>query len=260
VEPGTLSGLEAAIALHTRIPVRARAEDDHELTRAIPWFPVVGAGVGALVAAVYVCLAAALPSFLAAAVATGAGAMLTGALHEDGLADVADAFAGGATRARRLAIMQDPRLGTFGVIAVVVSLLIRVGSFAALDAWSAVALIPATHALSRVGVIVLMRWLPPAHPGGLSARYAVSLTTRDAAAGIAIGVVAAIALMGPWAVAAIALCALATYSMGALARAKIGGMTGDVLGATQQISELAILLLGAAAMHEGWGPLAWWRA
>jgi adenosylcobinamide-GDP ribazoletransferase len=259
MEDGALSGLGAAIALHTRIPVRALAEGDLELTRAIPWFPIVGAGVGVLVAGVYVGLAAVLPSFLAAAVATGAGAMLTGALHEDGLADVADAFAGGATRARRLAIMEDPRLGTFGVIAIVVSFFIRVGSFATLDAWNAVALIPATHALSRVGVIVLMRRLPPAQPGGLGARYADSLATRDAATGIGIGVVVAVALMGAWAVVAIALCALATYSMGALARAKIGGMTGDVLGATQQIAELAMLLLGAAAAHEGWGALAWWR-
>jgi adenosylcobinamide-GDP ribazoletransferase len=259
MEADALSGLEAAIALHTRIPVRAHAEGDLELTRAIPWFPVVGAGVGALVAGAYVCLAAVLPSFLAAAVATGAGAMLTGALHEDGLADVADAFAGGATRAQRLAIMEDPRLGTFGVIAIVVSLFIRVGSIATLDAWNAVALIPAAHALSRVGVIVLMRRLPSAHPGGLGAGYAKSLATREAAAGIVIGVVVAGALMGAWAVIAIVLCALATYSMGALARAKIGGMSGDVLGATQQIAELAILLLGAAVMHEGWGALAWWR-
>jgi adenosylcobinamide-GDP ribazoletransferase len=240
--------------------MRAHAEVDLEPTRAIPWFPVVGLGIGALVAGVYVGLAAILPSLLAAAVATGAGAMLTGALHEDGLADVADAFAGGATRAGRLAIMEDPRLGTYGVVALVVSLLIRVGSCAALDAWSAVTLIPAAHALSRVGVIVLMRRLPPVHPGGLGARYAAALTTSNAAAGIGIGVVAASALLGAWALAAIALCALATYYVGALARRKIGGMTGDVLGAAQQVSELAILLLGAAVVHEGWGVLAWWRA
>jgi adenosylcobinamide-GDP ribazoletransferase len=255
-----LSGLGVAIRLHTRIPVPTRAGDDVELTRAIPWFPVVGAGVGALVAVAYVLVAAILPDFLAASVATGAGALLTGALHEDGLADVADGFAGGATRAGRLAIMEDPRLGTFGVVAVVVSLLIRVGSIAVLDAWSALALIPGAHALSRVGVIVLLRWLPPARPGGMGARYALALTNRDAGIGIAVGVVIGIALMGGWVLPAMGLAAMSTYSMGALARAKIGGMTGDVLGATQQLTELAILLLGAASISQGWSAFAWWQA
>jgi adenosylcobinamide-GDP ribazoletransferase len=258
--PVTLSGLQVAIALHTRIPVRSPVGDDVELARAIPWFPVVGAGVGALVAGAYVLAATILPSFLAASVAAGAGALLTGALHEDGLADVADGFAGGATPAGRLAIMEDPRLGTFGVVAVVVSLLIRVGSVAVLDTWSAVALIPGAHALSRVGVIVVLRWLPPAHPGGLGARYAVAVTNRDAAMGIVVGAVTATALMGGWVVVAIVLCVVTTYSMGALARAKIGGMTGDVLGATQQLAELAILLLGAAAISQRWSSLAWWQA
>lgn len=254
-----MSGLVDAIALHTRIPIRTHASKASELARSVPWFPVVGAGLGASIAAVYIGLSALLPGFLAAVMAAVAGALLTGALHEDGLADVADAFGAGGTKDRRLEILDDPRLGTYGVIAVASSFLLRAGAIAVLDITSAIALLPAAHALSRAGAIVLMIWLPLARPDGLGARYAAYLTGGRALCGIAAGAVISAVAIGPWSGAAFVLAGLAILAMGFLARAKLGGVTGDVLGATQQIVELAILMLGAAVVHSGWGDLMWLR-
>ena len=252
-----MSGFVDALSLLTRVPVRARGEDV-ALGRAVPWFPVVGAAVGALVAGVYAGLVQLLPPLPAAAVAALAGAAMTGAFHEDGLGDVADAFAGGWTKERRLEILDDPRLGTFGVLAVAGAFVIRTGALASLGAADALALLPAAHALSRAGAIALMRSLPPAAPGSLGATYASAVTPNGAVAALAAAVAIGAALIGGWVVAAVALCAAAAIAMGALARAKIGGISGDVLGATQQVAELAVLLMGAAVVQKGWPALAWW--
>lgn len=252
-----MSGLAGAVSLLTRFPVSRRV-DPAGLAAAVPWFPVVGLAIGVVVAGTYAGLTQVLPPVLAAALATLGGAVLTGAFHEDGLGDVVDAFAGGWTRERRLEILDDPRLGTFGVLAVAGTFVVRVTAIATLDAWSALALLPAVHALSRLAGILLMRRLPLATPDGLGASYAARLGgTGEAAAG-ALAIVPAAALIGAWSVPAVALCALAAAVVGAWARSKIGGITGDVLGATQQVAELALLLMGAAVLHESWPQLAWW--
>lgn len=253
-----MSGLGEAVGLLTRIPVRT-AGGATDLSRSVPWFPLVGAAVGAIVAGVYALAGLALAPPTAAVLAAVAGALVTGAFHEDGLADVADAFAGGWSREQRLDILDDPRLGTFGVLALVSSFLLRVGALAALDAGEALALVPAAHAVSRVGGVLLMRRIPPAAPG-LGASYAALLSRaqelRTVAAGIAIGAV----LVGYWVAAAFALCCGAAAALGALARARIGGIGGDVLGATQQVAELAILLLGAGLAGGDIDVVApWWR-
>jgi adenosylcobinamide-GDP ribazoletransferase len=252
-----MSGLAGAVSLLTRFPVAVHS-DRASLARAVPWFPVVGAGIGALIAGTFVALGEILPAILAAAVASLAGAALTGAFHEDGLGDVADAFAGGWTVERRLEILDDPRLGTFGVLATSGALLVRVAAISTVGGWDALALIASAHALSRAAAITLMRRLPLAAPDGMGASYAASLTRAGEATALASGGALALALVGPWAVPAAALCLVAAFSMGGWSRSKIGGITGDVLGATQQVAELAILLLGAAVVHESWGELAWW--
>ena len=246
-----------AVSLLTRIPVTTHA-DEFEVEGSVPWFPVVGAGIGVLIALVYVGGIVLLPTIVAATLASGGGALLTGALHEDGLADVADAFTGGSTQERRIEILDDPRLGTFGVTALTTSFLLRVGAISALDTWSALALIPAAHAMSRVGVIVLMRRLPSAQRGGLVVAYSRSLTAGREMTAVVTGVVLCALLIGKWALPAIVLCAVVALGMGRLARTKVGGISGDVLGAVQQLGELAILVLGAAVAHQGWDALAWW--
>jgi len=252
-----LSGLTGAISFLTRIPVTTHA-DEFEVEGGVPWFPVVGSGIGMFIALIYVGGIVLLPTIVAATLAAAGGVLLTGALHEDGLADVADAFAGGSTQERRIEILDDPRLGTFGVMALTTSFLLRVGAISALDTWSALALIPAAHALSRVGVIVLMRRLPSAQRGGLGVAYSRLLTAGRETTAVVTGVVLCVLLIGKWTVPAIVLCAAVALAMGRLARIKVCGISGDVLGAAQQLGELAILVLGAAVVHEGWDDLAWW--
>lgn len=255
-----MSGFVDAVSLLTRVPVGVRKGGAPELARAVPWFPVVGAGVGVVIALAYTAMERFLPAFIAATLAVTVGAIVTGAFHEDGLADVADAFAGGWTREQRLEILRDPRLGTFGVVALTSSLFIRIGVIGSLDPWSALALIPAAHALSRVAGVLLMRRLPPAQPDGLGASYAAMLTPAGETMGGLFGFAVGVSLIGVWALPGAVLCGLAALGMGTLARAKIGGVSGDVLGATQQVAELAVLLLGAGVLHAGWGALAWWMS
>jgi adenosylcobinamide-GDP ribazoletransferase len=253
----TGGGLAGAIALLTRVPV-ARGLDRIEPARAVPWFPLVGAAIGATIAGVFVLLSQLLPVLLAAALAALCGAALTGAFHEDGLGDVMDAFASGWTAERRLEILDDPRLGTFGVLAVSGALIVRVGAIATFDEWTALAVLPVAHALSRAAAISLLRRLPFARPDGMGAGYARDVTRRAEAAAVGSAVVLAAVTIGLWAVPGALLCVASAAAVGAWARAKIGGMTGDVLGATQQVAELALLLMAAAAVHEGWGDLVWW--
>jgi adenosylcobinamide-GDP ribazoletransferase len=253
-----MSGFAGAVSLLTRIPVRARDAGPDSLAGAVPWFPIVGAFVGALVALVFVAASMILPGVVAAVLAVAGSALVTGAFHEDGLGDVADAFAGGYTVERRLEILQDPRHGTFGVLAISSAFLLRVVAIGSLDVWSALALVPAAHAISRGAAIALMRRVPVASPSGLGAGYVSSLTARGEALGLVSAVGIGALLIGAWALAAVVLCALVAAGMGALAKAKIGGIGGDVLGATQQVAEITVLLMGVAVLHEGWGVLAWW--
>jgi adenosylcobinamide-GDP ribazoletransferase len=155
-----VKGLLGAVSFLTRVPTGTGARRPEELAGSVPWFPVVGAGVGLAVAAVYGGARLALPPLPAAALAVVAGICLTGAFHEDGLGDTADAFAGGWDRESTARILKDPRLGTFGVLAVAGSLLLRVAAVAALAPAAALAALPAAHALSRAAAVAAMTALP----------------------------------------------------------------------------------------------------
>jgi adenosylcobinamide-GDP ribazoletransferase len=242
--------LLGAVSFLTRVPTGTGARRDEELARFVPWFPVVGAGVGLAVAAVYAGALRLLPPLPAAAVAVVAGVCLTGAFHEDGLGDTADAFAGGWDRESTLRILQDPRLGTFGVLAVAASLVLRVAALAALAPAAALAALPAAHALSRAGAVATMAALPAAGTG-LGAASARSLSRRRALAGAAVGLAVALALLGAAAAWAAAATGLAAWLLGRLARRRVGGVTGDVLGAVQQLGEILVLLAAAAAVTAG---------
>lgn len=187
--------------------------------------------------------------FVAATLAVALGVLTTGALHEDGLADVADGFGGGASPERRLEIMRDSRIGAYGGVALVLALALRIGALATLldrtGAGAAVGLVLAA-VLSRVAALAPMAMLPPARPGGLSA--AVGRPSR-AATGIATGLGLLVALLAlpfglpPSGVAGmVLLAALASLAVTRIARERIGGQTGDVIGACQQVSEIAALL------------------
>jgi adenosylcobinamide-GDP ribazoletransferase len=246
-----VSGFLGAVSFLTRVPTGTGTRRPQELATFVPWFPAVGAGVGLAVAAVYAGASQLLAPLPAASLAVAAGIALTGAFHEDGLGDTADAFAGGQDRDSTIGILKDPRLGTFGVLAVAASLLLRVGAVAALAPGAALAALPAAHALSRAGAVATMAVLPAAGDTGLGASYVLALSRRRALAGAAAGLAIAVALLGVTAVWAAAAAAAAAALLGRLAVRRIGGVTGDVLGAVQQLGEILVLLAAVVAVTAG---------
>jgi adenosylcobinamide-GDP ribazoletransferase len=241
--------LKACIVFCTRLPLmRATPIAGGAIAKAAWAFPVAGILVGLIGAVVYALAHKfGLPPWPAAALAVAATMLVTGALHEDGLADTADGFGGGADREQKLAIMRDSRIGTYGVCALVVSLLLRVGALASLPGAHAVvwALI-ASHAAARATMPALMLALPPARSDGLS-HDAGQPPTESVAAAAAIGVVVLILGLhfGRGLLALIVLAAIAAFAAW-LAKRQIGGQTGDVLGALEQASEIAVLLVALA--------------
>jgi adenosylcobinamide-GDP ribazoletransferase len=217
--------------------------------RAHRAFPVVGALIGAAVGLVYLALhAVGVPSLAAAALALGASALVTGALHEDGLADMADGFGGGRDKAGKLEIMRDSRLGTYGALILLVSFVAKVSALAVLPAKSVLPALIAGHALSRGILPVMAMRMPYARADGLAA----AAGKPDAAtAAIAITFALLIVfLVLPWAEAfgAALVAAAAAICVAMLANRQIGGQTGDVLGGAEQVAETAILLLLASRL------------
>jgi len=246
--PGFFAGFLMAAAFFTRLPVAAERRGAWRLADSAWAFPLVGAGVG-LVAASALLLAQliGLGSWPAALLAVSAGLALTGALHEDGLADTADGFVGGRDRATKLAIMRDSRHGTFGVLAIVVSVLLRAGSIAAIgDVLYAGGALIAAHAASRAALPGALWGLPPARSEGVGAAAGTPGAPGVIAAAV-IGAAIALAALGPMR-GLIALCLLGVtvFAAAGVARRQIGGYTGDVLGALQQLGEIVMLLAASA--------------
>jgi adenosylcobinamide-GDP ribazoletransferase len=234
---------KVALAFLTRLPVRPeRPWHDGDLAASAPMFPIVGLLVGAMGALVYAAATAlALPPLPAALLAVAALVGATGALHEDGLADFADGL-GGASPTQRLAIMRDPRVGSFGVIALVLALAARAAALAALAAPAAVAVaLLAAAAFSRSLLPLAMLALPQARRDGLAAQAGRPHPAR-VAAGVAIAILIALLLL-PAAPALVAslIAALASAMVAFLAVRRLRGITGDVLGAMQQGAEIAFL-------------------
>lgn len=245
-----LDDFKAAVGLLTRLPMpHPQGAMPPNFVRAHRMFPVVGALIGAAVG--LLCLGLrhlGVPDLAAAALALGAGAILTGALHEDGLADVADGFGGGRDVAAKLEIMRDSRLGTYGALILLVSFVAKLAALAAISNGHVVQSLIAAHALAR-GVLPWMSMsLPYARKDGLAA----SAGRPDAAtAAIAAALALAVALLSLSFVNALgaALAAgLSAAAMARLAQRQIGGQTGDVLGGAEQVAETAILVLLAARL------------
>jgi adenosylcobinamide-GDP ribazoletransferase len=238
----------AGLGLLTRLPIRIDGARAARRGAAAAWaWPLVGAAVGLLAAlAAWLALTLGASPAIAAAVALGTQMMATGALHEDGLADSADGLWGGWDKARRLAIMKDSHIGTYGVLALLIVTLIRWSAlttlFATGPAWAALI---AAGALSRAPMAVLMAALPNARGSGLSqsvGRPSAIVAGNAIVVALALGVLAA----GPGILAALLPVAATTLALGWLARQRIGGQTGDILGAAQQLAEAAFLATLAA--------------
>lgn len=236
-----------ALALLTRLPTPVQTE--HRGARAAWAWPLAGLAVALLAGFVgWLALALGLPTMLAAGLILATQIAATGALHEDGLADSADGFWGGQSRARRLEIMKDSRIGSYGVLALVLSLGLRWGALAAiLGAGGLFAPLIAVAVLSRAPMAVLMSAMPNARGTGLA--QDIGRPGQDAAT---LGVIIALALatltLGWGVLAPLLWATLAVIALSAIARAKIGGQTGDILGAAQQLAEIAALSAIAATL------------
>lgn len=240
-----------AWAFLTRLPGGAHPETDRELGRSVPWFPVVGAVVGAPSGGVYWALHGPLGPSLAAVLAVAAGAVTTGGFHEDGLADTADAL-GGTSRARRLEIMKDSRVGAFGVLALVLSTLVRVFAVSSLEPLDGLVALLVAHMLGRTTAVALMTVAPAASGTGLGHSYTAHLPRVWTAIAIIV-VSAAAAGLGPVGAVSLAAAAATAAVVGLVARRAFGGVTGDVLGAAEQVGEMAVLVSAASlAATYGW--------
>jgi adenosylcobinamide-GDP ribazoletransferase len=240
-----LDDLRLAVAMLTRIPMpHPDGASPPNLARVHRLFPLVGAGIGAVIGLIDLGLAATgMPAMAAAALALGGGMLLTGAFHEDGLADLADGFGGGRDKAAKLEIMRDSRLGTYGALALLVSFAVKVAVIAGLPhPWVVPGLI-AAHALSRAPLAAMTLALPYARADGLAASAGKpDATTAAISAAIAV-VIALLCLPIADALLAIFTSSAAAVTVAILANRQIGGYTGDVLGGTQQVAEVAVLLL-----------------
>ncbi|WP_417269500.1 adenosylcobinamide-GDP ribazoletransferase [Celeribacter sp.] len=237
--------IATTLALLTRLPVRAKF---NRTAQAVWAFPLAGLAVAVIAGAVAtIAIWLSLGASLTAAFAIATGVIVTGAMHEDGLADSVDGLWGGWEKERRLEIMHDSRIGTYGVLALILAMLIRFSALSTVaHAGVIVSALLAAAMLSRAVIPFTMTLLPHARTDGLSVQ--TGRPPRRAAVLAAI-----IALVLSWIVVGFVPTVLAASScvatgtiVGAVAKAKIGGQTGDILGATQLLCELAALVTFAA--------------
>ena len=241
--------IHASAIFLTRLPIRWSGEMPPDLAaRSLRAGPVVGAAIGLIAGALFVLLAwIGVPALVAALIAVASQMLLTGALHEDGLADLADGLGGGDSRDSKLAIMRDSRIGSFGALALIVTVIARVAAVAALEqGWAPVAALIAAGALSRAGWLALMAWLPPARADGLAASHGHQPKERLIATLAIAALIVVVVLPVGHALVVLIAATLALAGLGLLVGRQIGGYTGDVLGAAQQCVEIAVLVSLAA--------------
>ncbi len=231
--------LAAACALLTRLPLRAPDAAFKRGARSTWAFPIVGALTGGLAAGTgCIALAIGLPAPIAALAAMAITTITTGAIHEDGLADSADGLWGGWSPERRLEIMKDSQIGSYGVIALIFAMAARWVAITTLLTTAPLALMAAA-ALSRAVMPVVMATLPHARSNGLS-----HATGRPNGLTVVIGLAIAILiclLTTPQTPLLLIIAATTTATVALIAKRKINGQTGDILGATQQVTEIALL-------------------
>lgn len=244
--------IRIAVSLSTILPVGpAGPVDDGEVARASWALPVAGLLVGLVGAVIYsIARATGLTPGPAAMLALATTILVTGAIHEDGLADTADGLGGGRTLDQKLEIMRDSRIGTYGVCALTVSIILRWSALATIDEPELVAItLLVSHAAARAALPVFMSLVPPARVDGLSAK-AGEPSRQSAIIALGLGVLCLIFGLGVReAIVGLILMALAGLILAWLVTRQVGGQTGDILGAMEQIGEIAIVLLAASLLH-----------
>ncbi|MGL5928016.1 MAG: adenosylcobinamide-GDP ribazoletransferase [Dermatophilaceae bacterium] len=248
--PAEWRSMLLAVQFLTRVPLRGIPWSEEAQARSVRWFPLVGALVGSAAGVVLWPAALVWPALVAAVLSTAAGVLLTGAFHEDGLADTADGLGAGADRARALEIMRDSRLGSYGAVALLLVLSVKVsaltGLLSAASVLVVVTALVAGHALSRASVVVVVATSTYVRDHGTGKPVAQGISGPALVVALVSGALA----VAPLAVAAgplAAVAALGGAAAGHLAarsgfERRLGGYTGDCLGAVQQVGEVAVLL------------------
>lgn len=243
-----------AVQFLTRVPVpHLKAFEPQWVARSALWFPLVGALVGLGSGVVLLAASQVWSGVLPALLAVAAGVLITGAFHEDGLADTLDGLGGGQTPARRLEIMKDSRIGTFGALGLGLVVAIKVSALAALPVGSALLALVAAHAGGRGAAVLVMRRFAYAgdRAGAKVKPVADGVTTTEAFMATALTLVALIPLLFVAPLAALASLtggAIAAFAVALVARRLIGGWVGDTLGATEQVFEMAFLVVFSAML------------
>lgn len=247
-----------ALQFLTRLPVRLNRFEPAWLNDCVRHFPLVGALVGAVGAAVLIGATQLWPPAVAAVLALTVTVALTGGFHEDGLADTFDALGGVVARDQALAIMKDSRIGSYGALALGLTLLLRaalLGVLASRPLWVPVAALVASHAFARAAAVGVMVSLP--YGGDVehakAKPLALAVAPRNfvialAWCGLITGALVALGADLPRLIAALAAATLAALLMRQWLKRRLGGYTGDGLGATEQLAEIAVLLAFAAAV------------
>lgn len=234
-----------SLSFFTRIPIGKRDFGSLTLAQAAIAFPMVGAVIGLLDGGFYLLmLALGLPKIISAWLTVGFHLLLTGALHEDGFADTADALATGRSIEQKLAIMKDSRIGSYGVLALIIIISLKAELIASLEGnLQSLAVFIATGAASRAFMVLFMHYLPYARNNGLAAMSGKP-TEINTLTTIAIGSSVLLLAASPTAVFSCVVTLFVAYVILRYVFTKhFGGITGDTLGASQQVGEIVILLV-----------------
>lgn len=240
-----------AIQYFTRVPMPTWVGHSPEHLGSTPrYFPLVGALIGAAGALVLWATSLVLPGSLPVILSTAFTVFITGAFHEDGLADTFDGLGGGATRERALEIMKDSRLGTFGTAALVLTLLIKIAALSAFPVTHAIVVLIAGHAFSRACAVTLL--FAGDHVGNPELSRARVVTQRMGRGELIFAIVVGVAPLfwvGQPAIAGFVCSLIVLYVLARWFMRRLGGFTGDTLGATQQLTEIAFYLAVLASWN-----------
>lgn len=239
-----------AVQFLTRLPVgRFGVWPEDWLIRSAKYMPLVGGLVGVVAAAFVIGSALFFPAPLPVLIGLVAALALTGALHEDGLADTADALGGGQTPERRLEIMRDSRIGSFGAVALIVALGLKAAALGSLDTLSAALVLVSGHAAARLAAVLTLAALEPARETAKVSGKASNLTPGEIAVAVALGLIPGATLLGGAAFFIALIAAFAgAISLALFAKRAFGGYTGDVLGAVEQVVEVLFFMFAAAVI------------
>jgi adenosylcobinamide-GDP ribazoletransferase len=218
------------------------------LGAAAPWFPVVGLLIGVLLVAVDHLTTRLFPTLLAALLTVTAWKLLTGGLHLDGLADCLDGLLG-RDPAHRLSIMRDSRIGAFGAIGLILFLLLELAALADLPSPTRWQTLLAAPAIARAAPPLLARLFPSARPEGMGALFQRDVVPWAPPVALLLALATAVAALGVAGVVVTAVAMLAAVAVGRFFTTRLGGTTGDVLGASVEMAELSVLLTVSAWIH-----------